>query len=233
MNRTLRAGLVPATLGLLAGCIHVGPDQNNTTLDFDFTIPQVAADWIVGAADYPVGNEADVADSGGVRTLPSPLATTQALYVSGTNATGDLFVFLKKRFQLVDTLTPYKVAVSITYASDVHSGCNPPVWIKAGASGIEPVVQPDASNIYRLSVNKGSGMAPGDFTQLGDIGNGLAGCPSPGTFALRTTTRQTQVLNLISDEAGGFWLFIGMQSSANGERHEIYITDLRLTFFAN
>ena len=234
MLRTLRAGVAPATLALLAGCLHVGPDDNNATFDFDFSSSGVSAGWTTGAADFPVGREADVADTSEVRTLPSPLTTTQqALYQSGTNATGNLFVFQTQRFQLLQPSSTYKIALSVEYASDVHSGCTSSVWIKAGVSGLQPTVEPDAANIYRLSVDKGDGFAPGDFTQLGDIRNGLAGCPQPGTFALRATARQTQTAILTTDSQGGFWVFVGTQSAANGERHEIYITDLRMTIFPN
>src|ERR1043165_7337004 len=76
MLRTLRAGVVPATMILLARCLHVGPDSNSVTLDFNFTVPDVSADWEVGAADFPVGSEADVAESGGGRTPPRPLPPT-------------------------------------------------------------------------------------------------------------------------------------------------------------
>src|ERR1043165_9481275 len=216
MLRTLRAGVVPATMILLAGCLHVGPDSNSVTLDFNFTVPDVSADWEVGAADFPVGSEADVADSGGVRTLPSPLPTTQqALYQSGTNPTGNLFVFQKKRFVLLAPNTSYRVALSLEFASNVQSGCTSPlatsVWVKAGVSGLEPIVAPDAGNVYRLNLDKGEQSLAGDYTQLSYIKNGLAGCPTTGTYSLRTTARQTQTAFVTSDAEGGFWLFIGTQ----------------------
>src|SRR5439155_724787 len=149
MLRTLRAGIAPAALTLLAGCLKVGPDANSTTLDFDMGAAGQVAGWEVGGADFPVNREADVGLIGEVRTLPSPLTTTQtALYQSGTN----------------------------------------------------------------------------------DSGDGLSGCPSSGTFALRTTGRQQQSLGINTDVDGAFWLFVGTQSTALA-RHEIYITHIRVTLY--
>ena len=235
MLRTLRAGIAPAALTLLAGCLKVGPDANSTTLDFDMGIAGQAAGWEVEGADFPVNREADVGLVGEVRTLPSPLTTTQtALYQSGTNVSGDLFVFLKKRWTGLIPLARYTIALAVEYATNVQSGCTtgvgPSVWIKAGASDLEPLAVPDAQGVYRMNIDKGTQSAAGSFTQLGDIRNGLSGCPSSGTFALRTTGRQQQSLGINTDVDGAFWLFVGTQSTALA-RHEIYITHIRVTLY--
>jgi len=235
MPRTLRAGIAPAALLLLAGCLKVGPDANSTTLDFDMGVAGQSANWVVGSADYPADREADVGVIGEVRTLPIPLTTTQtALYESGTNVTGDLFVFLKKRWTGLFPLTRYAAAIAVEFATDVHSGCTtgigPSVWIKAGASELEPEAVPDGQGVYRMNVDKGAQSAAGLYTQLGDIRNGLAGCPSPGTFALRTTDRLQQPATFTTDVDGAFWLFVGTQSTALA-RHQIYITHVRVTLY--
>lgn len=235
MPRALRAGIAPAALLLLAGCLKVGPDANSTTLDFDMSIPNQAAGWETGGADYPAAREADVNVVGAVRTLPSPLPTAQtALYQSGTNVTGDLFLFLKKRWTGLFPLTRYAVAIAVEYATDVHSGCTtgvgPGVVIKAGATELEPQAVPDNQGVNRMNIDKGAQTAAGDFVQLGDIRNGLSGCPTPGTFALRSTAREQQPVSITTDIDGAFWLFVGTQSSALA-RHEIYITHIRVTLY--
>ena len=235
MLRTLRAWIAPAALTLLAGCLSVSPDANSTTLDFDMGVAGQAADWEVGGADFPAGRAADVGLVGEVRTLPSPLPATQtALYQSGTNVSGDLFVFLKKRWTGLLPNTSYAIAIAVEYASNVQSGCTtgvgPSVWIKAGASDLEPEAVADAQGVYRMNIDKGVQSAAGSFTQLGDIRNGLSGCPSPGTFALNTTGRQRQSLAINTDVDGAFWLFVGTQSTALA-RHEVYITHIRVTLY--
>ena len=151
--------------------------------------------------------------------------------VAGTVAS---FVFLKKRSTGLIPLARYTIALAVEYATNVQSGCTtgvgPSVWIKAGASDLEPLAVPDAQGVYRMNIDKGTQSAAGSFTQLGDIRSGLSGCPSSGTFALRTTGRQQQSLGINTDVDGAFWLFVGTQSTALA-RHEIYITHIRVTLY--
>lgn len=78
-----------------------------------------------------------------------------------------------------------------------------------------------------MMIDKGAGSAAGDFLQLGDIRNAVSGCPASGTFGLRNSTIKVQPVTLTTDTEGGFWVFIGTQSSFVGQ-HEIYITGMKL-----
>jgi hypothetical protein len=101
--------------------------------------------------------------------------------------------------------------------------------IKAGVLADEPVVTTDGQGVFRMNIDKGAGTAKGLYTMGGDIRNGLALCPGTGgSFAVQATLAQTQATPLVTDAEGGFWLFLGTQSSFAGS-HEIWFTRLRLT----
>ena len=223
------AAAVAAALVVTTGCLDTEPAT--TTLDFDLTVPTLAENWDVGASDYPVGQEAAVDLVGDWRAVPTELGTASALYQAGTNVSGDLFVFQRKYWSGLRPLTTYKAAVQVQFASNVHSGCTtgvgPGVVIKAGATSSEPRADPTAQSVYRFSLEKGTGTAAGDFVQLGDIRNGLAGCPAVGTWAIRNSETSQQSVDLVTDDLGGFWIFVGTQSSVLA-RHEIFITRVGL-----
>ncbi|HEV8598762.1 MAG TPA: hypothetical protein VGQ69_05345 [Gemmatimonadales bacterium] len=228
MSRFFAATCAAALLAT-AGCLDTEPAT--TTLDFDLTVSPLGDNWEPGAADFPVGQEAAVDFVGDRRALPAEVGTASALYQSGTNVSGDLFVFQRKYWSGLRPLTTYKATLQVQFVSNVHSGCTSGlgtgVVIKAGVTSIEPRADPDPQGVYRMSIDKGSGTAAGDFVQLGDIRNGLTGCPAIGTYAVRNTATLPQSTDFTTDDLGGFWMFIGTQSSVLA-RHEIYITRVGL-----
>lgn len=225
----LFAALGAAALLVTTGCLDVGP--NTTTLDFDLTINELGQNWEPGAADYPVGREADVNLVGDQRALPAAVGTANAVYQSGTNVTGELFVFQRKYWSGLRPSTTYKAELQVQFASNVHSECTsgvgPGVVIKAGVTSLEPRVDVDAQNIYRFSLDKGTFTTAGQYVQVGNIGNGLSGCPAVGTWNVRNTVTLRQSADLVTDDLGGFWMFVGTQSSVLA-RHEIYVTRVGL-----
>ena len=87
----------------------------------------------------------------------------------------------------------------------------------------------DVQGTYRMNLDKGAGTDPGDYVQLGTIDNGLSGCPAIGTYAVASTSDLRQSVDLITDANGGFWIFLGTQSSYDG-RHELWLSQLKLRF---
>ncbi len=224
----LPSAVFPAALLLMAGCLSTEPATQ--TLDFDLTQPILGDLWEPGGADFPVGSEAQVNLESDRRPVPESIGTANALYISGTNATGDLFVFQKKYWAGLPANRAFRASLRVDFISNVHSGCTtgvgPGVVIKAGVSAFEPRVDV-VQNVYRLALDKGTGTAPGDFAQLGDIRNGLTGCPSTGTYSVHATGTVRQSVDLVTDVSGGFWMFIGTQSSV-AARHEIYVIGVHL-----
>jgi hypothetical protein len=234
MNRPRSALVAVSALLLTAGCLNTESTAGTITLDFDFDTSAQGEGWAAGASDFPVARAADVGAVGDRRLLPAPISTTrQGLYQAGTNVSGDLFLFFKKRLIGLAPGASYTISISLEFASNLQSGCTtgpgPQVWLKAGVSALEPTSDPDAGGTYRMSIDKGNQSGPGLFTQLGDIRNGLSGCPAAGSYALRGTAVQVQPTTLVTDAQGGFWIFIGTQSTALA-RHEVYFNHLRIKF---
>lgn len=225
----MRKSLLAVALAGLTACLSSTAPRGTQT--FDFIMNVVGDGWIAGASDFDVGREADVDVATDLLFLPAPLNPELAgRYLAGTNISDDLFIFIKKRFDGLLPNTAYRVSMAVEIASSIHGGCTvgtgPLVWIKVGAVGAEPVAV-DQGGRWVMNLDKGDQDTKGDFIQLGDIRNGLTGCPSPGTWAAKGTTLQPQNADLSTDAQGGFWIFLGTESGFES-RHELYFTGFRL-----
>lgn len=222
-----------AALLLAAGCLNLDNNANSITLDFDFDA--VGADYTPGVAGVSTADLPNVNFTGDQRTLPSPLdVNRKALYLAGTNAGTDLFLYQQRYITGLDPNATYNATLQISYASNFHDGCStgagPNTAIKAGVSEFPLESAPDNQGVLRLNVDVGTPTTRGDFTALGDIRNGLSGCPSIGTYATRASLSQQQDIDFTTDIAGGFVLWVGIHTSALA-RTELYITSLRLVIF--
>lgn len=227
----MKRAALPAAAGLLlAGCLGATDLTPRITIPYDFNV--LSSGWAAGSADYPAA-QAAVGFVGDVRNLPTPLTTTSVgLYLRRNNVIGDLFMY---QLRYVTGFPPNKTSTAtlqVEYATNIHGGCTtgagPLTVIKAGVSATQPIVTTDAQGVLRVNIDKDAGTAAGQFTQLGDITSGLAGCPSPGTYSTWGTPIRTQPTPVVTDASGGFFLFIGTQSSFVGQ-HEIFFTRMNLT----
>jgi hypothetical protein len=219
-----------AALLLLAGCLNAADTTNTISLPFDFD--EVGEGWTAGVADIPETELPNVNFVGDLRVLPSPLPNRDALYLAGTSGGGPMFMFQQRRFTGLLPNEQYEVELEAEFATNYHQGCStglgPTTFLKAGVALIEPAVEPDGQGILRMTIDKGTGATAGDYAQLGDIRNGASGCPAPGTYTIQTTIMRSQVLRLVTDAFGGFWLWIGIESTAAG-RPEIYLGGVIVT----
>lgn len=219
-----------AALLLLAGCLNATDTSSTISLPFDFD--EVGEGWTAGVADVPETELLNVNLAGDLRVLPSPLPDRNSLYLAGTNVGGTIFMFQQRRFTGLLPNEQYEVALEAEFATNFHQGCStgigPATFLKAGVSLIEPAAEVDAQGILRMTIDKGTGATAGDYAQLGDIRNGASGCPSPGTYTIQTTVMRSQPLGLVTDAFGGFWLWIGIESTAAG-RPEIYLGGVIVT----
>jgi hypothetical protein len=225
----MHKSLFAVALVALTSCLNSAAPRN--TLTYDFNMNVAGEGWIEGASDFDVGREADVDVVTDLLPLPSPLpAELLGRYLAGTNISDDVFLFIKKRFDGLAPNTTYRVAMAVEIVSDIHADCTvgtgPLVWIKAGALGTEPAVV-DQGGRWVMNIDKGDQDTKGQFLQLGDIRNDLSGCPSPGTFDAKGSTLQQQEMELITDDSGGFWIFLGTESGFES-RHEVYFTGFRI-----
>ena len=159
--------------------------SSSIRLDFDFR--QGVQGWEAGVAEYSPEMEGMMLEAG-IRPLPSEIGINgTGYYVQGMNHSDDLFMFLKRRLGTHDGVVPgqeYRVMFTTVFASNAPSGAlgiggspGESVYLKAGASMVEPEVYLDSeTGYYLMNVDKGSGNS-GNGTAasvIGDIANGLS-----------------------------------------------------------
>jgi hypothetical protein len=225
-----------AALALLpaAGCLDTTGD-GSIILNFDFTNPSqpIGDGWTSGVADVPADRVADAQVTSGFGNLPAPWNAYTGIHQGGTSVNGSAFIFHKK---WISTTFPagsrYSVRLGLTFMSNLASGCTSGpgslVFLKAGLSGVEPVATADGSGVLRLSLDKGSASSAGQYAHFGNITNGEPGCPTEQGWGYREFGEQSQAETLTIDQDGGFWIFIGTQSTFEGS-HDIYLLGILVT----
>jgi len=231
MVRMRKAAILGALL--TSGCLST-TGSSSVTLNFDFTNPSqpIGDGWNAEVADVPGDRVADVHLVSGFHALPAPWAAYTGIEQGGTSVDGSLFVYHKKWISTTwSSGTKFTVRLSMTTMSNLASGCTTgpgtAVYLKAGISGDEPVATADNSGMLRLNLDKGTATSGGRFVHFGDITNGVAGCPSEMSWTYREFGEQNQPEALTIDADGGFWIFIGTQSTYDGS-HDLYLLGITL-----
>lgn len=202
--------------------------------------------WVVDFADYPQADEKEYDLESGVRSLPAPLdVSRKALYVSGSNHSDDLFMFLKRR---VEGLTPgatYRVRFEVELATRAGSGCvgiggspGESVYLKAGATPAEPTVVRESDGYLRLTVDKGQqAVGSASIPTIGDVSNGSDRCDGEAPYRLKTVDSALNqgvepaipaAIEATADSAGRLWLIVGTDSGFEGTT-SLYYAGLRVT----
>ena len=147
----------------------------------------------------------------------------------------DLFMFIKHAVTGLQADTAYRVSFYIEFASAAPSNCagiggapGESVWLKAGASTVEPVATLRDENI-RLNVDKGGQSTGGsDAIVTGNIANGIPCEEAEGRFVL--LSRTAQLPNPVrTDLSGTLWTFLGTDSGFEGTT-EIYYAFIAILF---
>ena len=222
--------LIAASL-LSVGCLDT-TGSNSVNLPFDFTNPSqpIGDGWTGVIADVPADRVAEANLVSSFRSLPAPFGAYVGIEQGATSVNGGVFVFHKK---WIGSPWPpgraFSIRLNMTFMSNVAIGCagGTAVFVKAGVSGIEPVVAADGQGVLRLNLDKGTGNAGGRFIKFGDITNGVSGCPTEASWTYRETQTLNQTETLTIDENGGFWIFMGTQSTFAGS-HDIYLLGIRI-----
>ena len=217
--------LLLAAAGLAAACSDSTDSSSSVTVDYDLTL-ETLANWSSGSADYEPDQEADMDIVAEQRALPPPIDGGSAFYHAGTNLSDDLWMYFARRVNGFIPNQVYQVRFEVRLATDFHSGCigtGDLVLIKAGAAEVEPARELQGDR-WRMNVDKGIQMDVGtDAVLLGNIQNGLPGCPVEPEFAETSSGASTGTVEVTADQNGGFWVFFGTESAFE-TRHEIYFT---------
>ena len=216
MNRSPRPA-VTLLAAMLGGCSG-NPTSPTDTLTFTFDFRRGPQGFVAGFADYPPGNAEIYELTSDYRALPPPLASESGLFISGVNRSDDLFMFFKGP---VDGLSPgasYEVTVSVEVATDVPAGCfgvggapGESVWVKAGATAVEPLPVRDGSYL-RMNIDIGNQSAGGsEGVVLGDVANSRR-CEQPRQWERKSFEGRPVPASVSVPSSGRAWLLFGVDS---------------------
>lgn len=250
MECTGRRLIAVVTLGLslgLVGCGDTG-DATTTTATPDDGVVTITSDFDAGsdgwASDVTDYTEATRPEDFLTETGVSPPgleAGTDFVHVAVTNLSDDMFMYLRRPVTMEGGLvadTTYRLSGTVEFASSAPTGCagiggapGESVWMKLGASAVEPVPLSEDGE-FRLSVDKGGQSEGGpNATVIGTIENGV-----PCEQALEMQEPPYAVVTLSGElehtvtagHDGSLWLFVGTDSGFEG-RTSIYYDRIELT----
>lgn len=206
-------------LGVMCSACGGSPTQPGGTVRVDLDFNAGAQGWVAGVAQYPIshGRQEPTAE---YRTLPAELdGRRRALYIvlGGENT----FTFYKGRTTGLRPQTRYRVSFQVELASNtplnVVGAGGPPgegTYVKAGASGLEPLVVPDGL-LYRMNIDKGNGSVSGtDALSIGNIGISRDLCTLQGSlfscpWTLKTLSSGESTLHVQTGPDGSLWWLVG------------------------
>jgi hypothetical protein len=208
-------------VGLAAAACGGGPTQPRGSLIVTFDFAAGPLGWSAGFADYPAGQESFYELTQTVAPLPPPLAPGRsAWFLSGNNHSDDLFMFLARRLDGLRPAAVYRASFTVEIATDVPRGCGgvggapgESVFLKAGASGVEPRVAADAFGWLRLTVDKGNQATGGaNAVVLGTIENTTSCEDGIRRWELKALESAPRALTVTADGSGAVWLLVGTDS---------------------
>ncbi len=200
----------------------------------DFSVSQEG--WVGDFADYPAGPD----DSSFYElrleytNRPDELGSTKkAILISGNNHSDDLFMFIKKKVAGLQPNTEYTVVFEIEIASNalknqegIGGAPGESVFVKAGATAIEPIKIVDANNYYRMNIDKG--IQDGGGKDMMVIGN-IAVESSEYNLITKNNTNQYAPFMARSNSAGELWIIVGTDSGFEGTT-TLYYTNINVVF---
>ena len=190
-------------------------------VSFEFTFDTDVEGWAAGFADLPADFNQDTYElDSGFRELPEGLAGN-GFYIQGHNRSDDLFMYLTRHVDGLQPSTGYRVTVEIDLATNVPGGLigiggspGESVYVKAGASAIEPSQEQDSSGWLRSNVDKGNQANGG--TEMVVVGNVSHPDVVGDEYRTKTLTNEGSPLSVTTDANGGLWLIVGTDSGFEG-----------------
>ena len=214
------AGAIAAIVCLtITSCISTSTQNENATeIEFDFTFQSDAEGWTAGFADLPADFEPSIYElDAGHRPLPSGLSG-HGLWIQGHNRSDDLFMFFKRRIDGLSPNATYAVSASLALATNVPAGSfgiggspGESVFVKAGASTVEPVAEGDR---LRMNIDKGNQSTSGEsMVVVGDVAHPeVVG----EEYRIKSLDNADNPVHATADGTGGLWLIVGTDSGFEG-----------------
>ncbi len=195
--------------------------QDGAEAAYDFDFERDAEGWTFGFADLPIDFAQSIFElDHGHRPLPDGLEGS-GIYVQGHNRSDDLFMFLKKQVGGLRPNAAYAVSVSLDLATNVPTatfgiGGSPgeSVFVKAGASTVEPLTEEGRNRYLRMNIDKGNQANGGeDMVVLGNVAQGEV---VNREYRIKTLDNMDLPLSVDTDADGRVWLIVGTDSGFEG-----------------
>jgi len=215
-----------STLLMLGGCGGGTTYTQNTGSHYVYDFAVDTEGWQGGFADYSAGQEGSMHLRYGFTRLPAPLDESDgAVVLSGINRSDDLFMFMKNRITGLDANTTYSLNFNIEFATNAPDGGvgiggapGESVYVKVGATTVEPKSAPDASGRYTMNIDKGNQSAGGvNMVVVGDFSNDT----NSTDYRLKRLSTNTP-FQVRTDENGSLWVIVGTDSGYEGETTIFY-----------
>ena len=199
--------------------------RDGSEADFSFDFESDAEGWMVGFADLPVDYDRSIYELAHEhRPLPDGLEGN-GIYVQGHNRSDDLFMFLKRRVDGLRPNTVYAVSVSVDLATNVPAGLvgiggspGESVFVKAGASTVEPAEGEDGNGYLRMNIDKGNQANGGESMVV--LGNVAHREVANAEYRIKTLDNAglplSVPLSVNTDNEGRAWLIVGTDSGFEG-----------------
>ena len=226
--------LLVAGLSLTACQSSTAPGRLPVEVVVDFS--NAGEGWVAGFADYHAGDDAFMELDSGHRPIPAPVGPGRSgHFLSGNNHTDDLFMFIKGRVTGLAAGRQYRVSLAVEIATDVPADCGgvggspgQSVYLKAGASEVEPRAVPDESGFLQMNVDKGVQANPGTAALvLGTIEGTLPCASGQRVWEIKGFDRMGAI-SARADASGALWLFTGTDSGFEATT-SIYVTRVAAT----
>jgi hypothetical protein len=229
MIRSWNTALSVATLALLAACGGSDDDPAGTstggttttayTVQFTQDFKLDTGGWVGESSDYSTATAPTdvVFESRSISDLNKDYEGSKAYFISGTNRSSDLLLYVKKQITGLVANTDYTFSItSLNLLSKAASGCTgvgatpgESVYVIAAASATEP--KPVTTNgDVRLNIDHGNqGTAGAASFVLGNIANGL---PCGSTSYASKLLRNGTGVKVKTDGEGKVWVLMGIDS---------------------
>ena len=143
------------------------------------------------------------------------------MYLQGHNRSDDLFMFIKRQVDGLLPETAYAVTVFVDLATNVPGGLvgiggspGESVYVKAGASALEPLAEEDDAGHLRMNIDKGNQATEGGA--MINLGNVAHPDVMGDEYKVKTLDNLGRPLEVVSDNEGRVWLIVGTDSGFEG-----------------
>ncbi|TWI66346.1 hypothetical protein IP91_02158 [Pseudoduganella lurida] len=247
MTCNWKTALSAAILAMLAAC---GGSDDDDPADTSTGATPVAASvlltqdfnqglggWTGESSDYTT----DTAPTGvvfeqrGIAALGNYATDAKAYFVSGTNRSDDLLLYVKKQITGLVANTEYTFSVqSLNLLSSAPTGCmgvggapGESVYVIAAASPTEPKAVTTNGDV-RLNIDRGNQATAGAASMvLGNIANGLP-CDGSNKYASKLLRNFTGI-KVKTDGEGKVWVLFGIDSGYEAAS-SVYLQNLSFAF---